>query len=278
MGSPQDGMPNRFTTAAILPVILAATPVYAQTDAAESPLAAHPIGAARQPAQAPVLVMFDITERQAELERWIEEFSDWKRWDATWGNRRQPGWFRASTARKQRPDPPAWLFGHCDALVDDSDIFAEGCTLLAEWSADYGTAHLANARAVTTNAQEEEERTKFWEHLHLDMMWPAMQSGVSLYGVVGMHATTSVQGRFQIFVAPGIMLLNVPTRNGARAWKAAANYGIAFRLFEFTFPGTERRALLHVNLAKAWLFSAGPNVSSRSTDFVGFSMTFKRTP
>jgi len=271
-------MPNRFASAALLAALLAATPVYAQTDAADGLVIAHPIGAAQQPAQAPVLVMFDIAERQAELDAWIEEFSDWKRWDAMWGNRRQPGWFRASSARKQRPDPPAWLFDHCGTPVDVGDVFAEGCTLLAEWSADYGTAHLANARAITTNAQEEEERTKFWEHLHLEMMWPAMQSGVSLYGVVGMHATTSVHGRLQIFVAPGIMLLNVPTRNGSRAWKAAANYGIAFRLVEFTFPGTERRALLHVNLAKAWLFSAGPNVSSKSTDFVGFSITFKKTP
>ena len=70
---------------------------------------------------------------------------------------------------------------------------------------------------------------------------------------------------------------NVPMRNGARAWKLATNYGIACRLGQFRFPGN-RRALLHVNLAKAWLLSGGPDVATKSTDFVGFSVTFKKTP
>ena len=110
----------------------------------------------------------------------------------------------------------------------------------------------------------------------MDVAWPALQSGVALYGVIGMHATTSVRGRLEIFIAPGAMLLNVPTPDGTRAWKLATNYGIAYRLGQFRFPGN-RQALLHVNLAKAWLLSAGADVPTRSTDFVGFSLTFKKT-
>jgi hypothetical protein len=125
--------------------------------------------------------------------------------------------------------------------------------------------------------QEEADKTTFWRNVHLDFGWPAMQSGLSLYGVVGMHATTSVHGRLQIFVAPGAMLLNVPTRGGGRAWKLATNYGIAYRLGEFGFPG-QRTAVLHLNLAKAWLISAGPDVTTKSTDFIGLSMTFKKAP
>ena len=105
-----------------------------------------------------------------------------------------------------------------------------------------------------------------------------MQSGVSIYGVLGMHATTTVKGRFQIFVAPGAMLMNVPTTDGSRAWTVATTYGIAYRIGEFTIPGTTRRAYLHLNLVKAWLLSTGPNMPSSSTDFGGLSVTFKKNP
>lgn len=148
---------------------------------------------------------------------------------------------------------------------------AEACSLVAEWRAGYATSRTTNVRVAASAAEEDDDKTIWWEHLHLDVAWPAVQSGVSLYGVVGMHATTSVRGRLEIFVAPGAMLLNVPTRTG-RAWKLATNYGIAYRLGQFRFPGN-RHALLHVNLAKAWLLAAGPDVSTRSTDFVGFSVT-----
>ena len=196
---------------------------------------------------------------------------------ARWGNRREPGWFSGFRERRQRPDPPVWLFDQCGDLQEDTGTIADACILLGEWATDFATAELAKGRAAVSAGQEEDDKTIWWEHVHLDVGWPAMQSGVSLYGVVGMHATTSVRGRLQIFVAPGAMLLNVPTRDGDRAWKLATNYGIAFRLSEFSFPGN-RRALLHVNLAKAWLLDAGPDVTTRSTDFVGFSITFKKTP
>jgi hypothetical protein len=85
-----------------------------------------------------------------------------------------------------------------------------------------------------------------------------------------------VKGRFQVFVAPGAMLLNVPTVDGSRAWRLATNYGIAYRLGQFTIPGSSRQAYLHLNIAKAWLLSAGPTVPTSSTDFVGLSVTFKK--
>ena len=61
-----------------------------------------------------------------------------------------------------------------------------------------------------------------------------------------------------VFVAPGAILLNLPTgRNNERQWRPATDYGIAYRLFDFRIPGTERGASLHLNLAKAWVL-AGP--------------------
>jgi hypothetical protein len=245
-------------------------------DQAPSPLAAPTIPLAEQLIQAPELQAPDAARRQEELEKWIRDFSDWKKWAEQWSNKREPGWFSEYRQRRQRPDPPDWLFDRCDDWLEDSGPVGEACALLEEWRDD-GTPQAVKLSATASAPEEEPKKTIWWEHVHLDVGWPALQSGVTLYGLVGTHATTSVAGRLEVFVAPGAMLLNVPTRNGGRAWKMATNYGIGYRLGQFTLPGN-RRALLHVNLAKAWLLDAGPDVQTRSTDFVGFSMTFKKRP
>lgn len=219
--------------------------------------------------------MWDTAAHQEELDQWIEDFTAWQAWAETWGNRREPGWFRSARARRPKPDPPLWLFEACDGVAADPDASNEPCQLLAEWT-DGTTAATQAARAVNT-ASEDTEKTTWWEHVHLSGGWPPVQTGTGAYGVLGLHATTTVKGRFQVFVAPGAMLMNVPTVDGSRAWKLATNYGIAYRLVEFTLPGTDRRAYLHLNVVKAWLFSAGPNVPTSSTEFVGLSITFKKT-
>jgi hypothetical protein len=226
--------------------------------------------------QAPELPLWYDAARREQLEKWIRDFSTWKDWASTWGNRREPGWFRDSRARRPRPDPPAWLFHACDGVA--ADVWESACQLLTEWSG--GPTAIAQAAAVqsASTGSDDTQKITWWEHVHLDAGWPALQSGAGVYGVLGLHATTTVHGRLQIFVAPGAMLLNVPTQDGGRAWRVATNYGIAYRLGQFTIPGSNRQALLHLNLAKAWLFSAGPNVSTRSTDFAGLSFTLKKTP
>jgi hypothetical protein len=225
---------------------------------------------------APAIPTLDADQRQRDVERWIHDFSEWKNWRDQWANRREPGWFSEFRSRRPRPDPPDWLFDRCGDALEDTGQIAEACALVAEWRAGYPTSPAAGARvASVTPADEQVDKTIWWEHLHLDVGWPAMQSGVTLFGVVGMHATTTVRGRLQVFVAPGAMLLNVPTRDGRRAWKMATNYGIGYRLVEFRFPGN-RQALLHVNLAKAWLLGSTLDVETKSTDFVGFSVTFKK--
>ena len=227
---------------------------------------------------APEIQTADPDERQHDLETWIHDFSEWRDWRDQWGNRREPGWFSESRRRRQRPDPPDWLFDRCEDSVEDTGQIAEACALLVEWSAGYPTLPAPPLRVASSPTNEEKvDKTIWWEHVHLDAGWPAMQSGVTLFGVVGVHATTNVRGRLEVFVAPGAMLLNVPTRDGRRAWKLATNYGIGYRLLQFKFPGN-RQALLHVNLAKAWLLATGPDVESKSTDFVGFSVTFKKKP
>jgi len=228
--------------------------------------------------QPPALPMWDTAARQEELDAWIEDFSQWQEWAATWGNRREPGWFRSARARRPKPDPPLWLFEACKGVASDPDESDDPCQLLADWSGGAAAATLPTANRTANTAAEDTDKITWWEHVHLDGGWPAMQSGVSIYGVLGMHATTTVKGRFQIFVAPGAMLMNVPTADGNRAWRIATNYGIAYRLWQFTLPGTSRLAYLHLNLAKAWLVGAGPDVLTSSTDFAGLSITFKKTP
>jgi|SoiMetStandDraft_5_1073268.scaffolds.fasta_scaffold76265_1 hypothetical protein len=209
-----------------------------------------------------------------ELAEWVHEFTKWKEWSAQWGNRREPGWFTQSRQRRPRPDPPAWLVDSCDPWTTGTNEMSKACELVAEWRRDGATSNAATVAAAAVAADEADDKMTWWEHVHLDGAWPAMQTK-GVYGVVGMHATTNVRGRFQIFVAPGAMLLNVPTRDGHRAWKVATNYGITYRLGEISVPGG-RQAVLHMNLAKAWLIGETADVSTKSTDFVGFSLTFKK--
>jgi hypothetical protein len=266
------------TAVVIFAVLTATSSASAQTRDGDETLPGRTIPVAQRATQPPTLQRWDTAARQEELHKWIEEFTEWEAWAATWGNRREPGWFRSARARRQKPDPPLWLFEACDGVATDPDSTNEPCQLLAAWSeGPAGAAQTAFAAPLNTNAEDTGKIT-WWEHVHLDGGWPAMQSGVSIYGVLGMHATTTVKGRFQIFVAPGAMLMNVPTADGNRAWRIATNYGIAYRLAQFTLPGTSRVAYLHLNLAKAWLLGAGADVPTSSTDFAGLSVTFKKTP
>jgi hypothetical protein len=216
-------------------------------------------------------------ERRAELQRWMDEFSDWHEWSAKWRGRRQPGWLTGFRERRAKPSPPDWLPARCESLLDDADLEAQACALLAVWRDDGMAAQqIRQARAAAVTDREKATRTTWWENVHMDVMWPALQWQSSVYGVVGTHITTQVGGRLQVFTAPGAMLLNVPSRNGSRVWKVAANYGIGYRVMDFTFPGG-RPAELHVNLAKMWLLSDAKDLMvGRTVDVIGFSMTFKR--
>jgi hypothetical protein len=252
-------------------VASAATPVLAQDDSSfDRALTGQSIPLVQRALEAPTVP--DGAKRRDELKKWVDEFSEWKQWAGRWRNRREPGLLSGSRERRPRPDPPDWLFDHCGSGIDGSDESEEACTLLAEWSAPNAIVQAATTRATATQASEDSDNTTWWEHLHLDGGWPAMQANI--YGVIGVHATTHVKGRFEIFLAPGAMLVRVPTKGGGHAWKVATNYGITYRLTGFALPGG-RRALLHVNLAKAWLFAMG-DIPTDSTDFIGLSMTFKK--
>ena len=218
----------------------------------------------------------DASQRGAELTAWVEAFTKWQAWAAEWTSRPQPGMFKPSRDRLQKPDPPAWLAEQCVLRSDDDpELLLRACALLVEWREDYATAQTRAARDLARI--EQPTKTVWWEHIHMDLLWPAMQWESGTYAVIGTHATTTVKGRLHIFLTPGAMLVSLPTRDGNRAWKFATNYGVGWRLFDFTFPG-QRPASMHLNLAKAWVVSdVSDVVTGRTTDFVGFSIKFNKT-
>jgi hypothetical protein len=226
----------------------------------------------------PVLQIVDAAEwekRVAEMKQWMADYAEWTRWIEKWRNRPEYGW-NGLRERRPRPDPPAWLIEDCAVIVDATGVLAEACAMLAEWRTDYSTALLTEQKVKSRAQSERPARTSWWEHIHLDMLWPMMQSGSSVYGVVGVHATFDVTGRFQMFAAPGAILVNLPGSGNSRDWQPATDWGIAYRLADFTFPGTRRLARLHFNFAKAWVIAGEQSGFKSSINLAGFSVTFRK--
>jgi hypothetical protein len=214
-------------------------------------------------------------QRLLEAQRWLAQYAEWKEWNATWRNRREPGWLGARD-RRQRPDPPTWLPDECPNVLPGASILANACRSLAEWTDDVATAQLRQEMMSERVQHEAPRNSSWWEHLHVDLLWPVTQWRTDVYGVVGTHATIDVAGRFEIFVAPGVILLNVSTGPDTREWKLATDWGMAFRCFDFTMPGTNRRASMHVNVAKALMLSNTAGLMPRTVNLAGFSVTMKK--
>jgi hypothetical protein len=215
-------------------------------------------------------------QQAAELDQWIKDFNEWKLWWAQWANTREPGWMTSSRQRRQKPEPPEWLADRCATVFAESDSLRPACVQLEEWQSDNVTMIKKAKQAAVIQRGEAREKKAWWEHVHLDLLWPATELRNSVYGVVGFHTAVEVKGRLQLFLTPGVMLLNLPTVDSKRTWKMATNYGIGYRLVDFRFPGG-RPATLHVNIAKSWMLSdAQDALVGKNLDFVGFSIAFKR--
>jgi hypothetical protein len=210
-----------------------------------------------------------LAERMAAVQQWMREFTEWQEWEDRWRGKMEPG-FLSPRERRIKPDPPVWLIDECRDLADADDARTEPCRLVAEWHD--GAA--AQARATLLAGRTEEDRkTTWWRHVHIDGLWLTPSTSAS-YGVVGVHVTLTLVGRWQIFIAPGAMLLNVPTSERTRAWQPATDLGFSYRLIDLTLPGG-RQGTLHVNLARAWVLGGSESVINSTVDLVGLSLTFK---
>jgi hypothetical protein len=210
------------------------------------------------------------------LQRWTREYDEWKAWSEKWQGRLQPGWFSAKQ-RRQPPVPPAWLPDACTSLVSESGPLADACRAWRDWLHDGdGSAAIAQQAAQAQAKQETVEKAVWWEHVHVDALWPMTQTGSSAFGVAGMHTTLNVTKRLQVFLTPGVILMRLPDVNGGRTWSAATDWGFSCSLFDFRMPGLERASTVHVNFARVWVLGAGAVAMPGEVYLAGFSVTFKR--
>jgi hypothetical protein len=234
------------------------------------------LAAASTPVYAQSAVDQSHRARDAELQQWIDDFTAWQKWWAEWANRPEPGMLTSSRPRRVKPEPPPWLAGECDQVFDPAGPLETACELLMQWRRDdlIRTPQAATFGGVVHAG--EQSKTIWWEYIHVDLLWPATELRGDVFGVIGMHTAKTIKGRMQVFLTPGVMLLNVPAVDGSRVWKIAANYGLGYRLFDLKLPGN-RPASIYLNIAKSYMVSDTSDLLvSRSVDFAGFSVTFKR--
>ncbi len=195
--------------------ILGFAPLCAAQSFEPQPLSGRPVPLAF-PEQASDLPVVTITlEDLKQLDQWTRDFEEWQKWADQWLSRRQVGWWADFADRKKKPDPPAWLSDVCVILAGDPQ-FTKGCDLLARWGEDIPTARTRLANTAAIQQRENPTKSAWWQHLHLDGLWGTTQSDISAFGLFGMHFTVKVQGRLQVFIAPGILLVSVPGLYGSR--------------------------------------------------------------
>jgi hypothetical protein len=231
-----------------------------------------------QPIQVSVPVPHALPPAQqlADLERWRRDYADWKTWFLQWQNRREPGVF-SSKERRTPPVPPVWLPEMCQSLLEDIGPLADGCRDWRQWSAAGEAADVVAQQTAQSRSQHEApSKTAWWEHVHLDAIWPMTQAGSSTIGIAGMHTTVHVTDRFQVFLAPGAMFMRVPSVTGEMTWSGAADWGFSYRLIDFRMPLMQRASTLHINLVRVWLLGQHAVESPGEIYLAGFSVTFRK--
>jgi hypothetical protein len=226
------------------------------------------------------LVNDTVTARQllGQVEQWTRDYASWKAWQEQWRNTPEPGWFSAKS-RRQAPVPPDWLGPLCARSAQDDEPIASACSAWRDWSnSDMAVDALSQQFAQSRISHEAPHRTQWWERVHLDAYWPMTRSGTSAFGVVGMHATMQIAKRVQVFMAPGIILMRVPTLDGHQSWSAATDWGFSYRLFDFQMPVLHRGTSAHLNMAKVWMLGNNADLASIGNDMyvAGFSLTFRK--
>ena len=212
-----------------------------------------------------------------ELQQWTEAYEEWKAWFVRWHNRREPGWFSRPRPRRQPPAPPAWLARACSLLDDgDDEPMAEGCRAWREWQRADLTVLATGEIAQKRLELERPKKSSWWQHIHIDAMWVMTQTGANAFGVAGMHATVPVSKRAQVFAAPGIILMRLPTSGAGRGWRAATDWGFSYKVCDCRLPLTHRPSTLHFNAVRVWILGNSQVPLERDLYLAGFSVSFRR--
>ena len=212
------------------------------------------------------------------LERWTADYDEWKAWFGQWRSRREPGLW-SSKQRRVAPVPPEWLPSACVNAADEDGPLREACRALRESARDLDdeAAAVRAYQAAQVRAQlESPQKTSWWSRVHLDAIWPMTRSGSTAFGVAGVHVTVPVGGRFQVFAAPGAILMRLPSFDGSSKLTAATDWGFSVRLADFRLPGMSRTNTVHFNMARVWLLDKPATLQAPGDLYVaGFSVTFK---
>jgi hypothetical protein len=211
------------------------------------------------------------------LRRWTREYAEWHAWFLQWRSRPEPGLFMSARARRPAPVPPSWLGDACAGAHVDAGPIVDACRAFAEWNSRNEPAQLLAEQAVQAHAQREAPaRTLWWERIHVDGLWPMTRSGSSAIGVAGMHSTMQVGERMQVFLAPGLIMMRVPTLQGQMTWSPATDWGFSYRLTDFRLPGMRRASSLHLNFVRVWLLGQHAIVPPGEMYLAGCSITFRK--
>lgn len=252
----------------VIAVLFCAASTFAQPHA---PLSSRALAAA-----VPAVFAIPPAQQLAALARWTHDYAEWKAWFVKWENRPEPGWL-SLRERRQAPVPPAWLAGVCEARFETNGPVADACTAWREWTGRGEAASVAAAQQAQARQQlEAPDKTKWFERIHVDALWPLTQVGSSTLGIAGTHATVNVTKRFQIFLTPGLMMMRVRALTGGMTWSAATDWGVTYRLFDFRLPGVRRASTLHFNMVRVWMLGGNALQNPGEMYLAGFSMSFKR--
>jgi hypothetical protein len=210
-------------------------------------------------------------EQLHELDQWTRDFAEWQKWADRWLNRRQSGKWSYAVDRNKKPDPPVWLDDVCHLFAAD-DEFVRPCELLASWREDPIADRNRRATAATASQTEATTKSSWWRHLHADGLWSTTQSNTAALGLFGAHVTIEVEGRFQVFAAPGILLVSVPSLYGDRNLSPATDWGVTYRLFDVG------RSTVHLNFVHAWVLVNRANLINPNVTLGGLSVSFRPRP
>jgi hypothetical protein len=223
---------------------------------------------------APVVVLSE--NDMHALHVWTHDFDSWQasfeRWRLQKDMKEPISWPRF-LEEHPKPPPPSWLADVCPLVEDDAE-FAKPCLMLADWRDDPFLIKSRHAANAALKQQEAPKNSVWWRNLHLDGLWSTTQSNIAALGLFGTHLTVSVEGRLQVFLTPGILLVSVPTFYGSRVLSPATDWGLTYRLFNVG------RGTVHFNLVHAWILggSAEEQIAGSHLTLAGFSLTRRPRP